>query len=98
MEKNMPATHETIDAVKIEQPRVRVLPDGRMTREDAATYLGHKPKTLAMWQLQGRGPRSVLVGGRRVHPRRGRLDAPAQMETPPCRGRRFKGICDRWRD
>ena len=61
------AAQETVDAVKIEQPRVRVLPDGRMTREDAATYLGHKPKTLAMWQLQGRGPRSVLVGGRRFY-------------------------------
>lgn len=48
----------------IEQVRVRVLPDGRMTRDDAARYLGHQPKTLAMWQLHGRGPRSVKVGGR----------------------------------
>ena len=32
----------------IEQVRVRVLPDGRMTRENAATYLGMKSKTLAM--------------------------------------------------
>ena len=63
----MLAAQETVDAVKIEQPRVRVLPDGRMTREDAAIYLGRKPKTLAMWQLQGRGPRSVLVGGRRFY-------------------------------
>jgi hypothetical protein len=47
--------------------RVRVLPDGRMTRNDAAKYLGHKPKTLAMWQLQRKGPRSVLVGGRRFY-------------------------------
>jgi hypothetical protein len=44
--------------------RVRVLPDGRMTRDDAARYLGHQPKTLAMWHLQGKGPRSVKVGGR----------------------------------
>jgi hypothetical protein len=48
----------------VEQVRVRVLPDGRMTREDAARYLGHAVKTLAMWQLQGKGPRSVKVGGR----------------------------------
>ena len=53
---------ETIDRV-----RVRILPDGRMTREDAARYLGHATKTLAMWQLQGKGPRSVLVGGKRFY-------------------------------
>jgi hypothetical protein len=58
----VPAGTETVDRV-----RVRVLPDGRMTREDAAKYLGHQPKTLAMWQLQGKGPRSVLVGGRRFY-------------------------------
>ena len=50
-----------------EQVRVRILPDGRMTREDAAKYLGREAKTLAMWQLQGKGPRSVLVGGRRFY-------------------------------
>ena len=54
-------------ASAIETVRVRVLPDGRMTREDAARYLGHAAKTLAMWQLQGKGPRSVLVGGRRFY-------------------------------
>jgi hypothetical protein len=48
----------------IDQVRVRVLPDGRMTRQDAARYLGHQSKTLSMWQLQGKGPRSVKVGGR----------------------------------
>ena len=48
----------------IEQVRIRVLPDGRMTRDDAARYLGHAPKTLAMWALQGKGPRFVKVGGR----------------------------------
>ena len=48
----------------VEQIRVKILPDGRMSREDAARYLGHKPKTLAMWALLGKGPRSVKVGGR----------------------------------
>ena len=47
-----------------ERVRVRVLPDGRMSREDAARYLGNQPKTLAMWQMQGKGPRPVKVGGR----------------------------------
>ena len=48
----------------IEMVRVRVLPDGRMDRQSAASYLGRQPKTLAMWALQGKGPRSVKVGGR----------------------------------
>jgi len=51
----------------IEHVRVRILPDGRMSREDAALYLGHTVKTLAMWHMQGKGPRSVLVGGRRFY-------------------------------
>ncbi len=51
----------------IEQVRVRVLPDGRMTRKDAAKYLGRAEKTLAMWAMEGKGPRNVLVGGRRFY-------------------------------
>lgn len=51
----------------LEPIRVRVLPDGRMDRENAAKYLGKKPKTLAMWELQGKGPPSILVGGRRFY-------------------------------
>ena len=52
------------DHVTIEKPRVRVLPDGRLCREDAATYLGLKSKTLSMWAIQGKGPQTVRVGGR----------------------------------
>jgi hypothetical protein len=48
----------------IEHVKVRILPDGRMARGDAALYLGHQPKTLAMWALQRKGPRFVKVGGR----------------------------------
>ncbi len=55
------------DHAQLEAVRVRVLPDGRMTREDAAAYLGLKPKTLAMWAVEGKGPRSVRVGGRRFY-------------------------------
>ena len=47
--------------------RVRILPDGRLTRRDAAIYLGVAAKTLAMWALNGKGPRSVKVGGRRFY-------------------------------
>jgi hypothetical protein len=60
----MLSDREAISTMVIEQPRVRVLPDGRMARDDAARYLGHKPKTLAMWAFQGKGPRFVRVGGR----------------------------------
>lgn len=48
----------------LERARVRVLPDGRMSREDAALYLGCTAKTLAMWALTKIGPRFVKVGGR----------------------------------
>lgn len=51
----------------IDQVRVRVLPDGRLTRKDAAKYLGRAEKTLAMWALEGKGPASRLVGGRRFY-------------------------------
>ena len=53
--------------IGLENVRVRVLPDGRMAREDAALYLGLKPKTLAMWALHGKGPIGVKVGGRRFY-------------------------------
>ena len=51
----------------IDQVRGRVLPDGRLARKDAAKYLGRAEKTLAMWETQGKGPPSVLVGGRRFY-------------------------------
>jgi hypothetical protein len=51
----------------LETTRVRILPDGRLSRRDAAKYLGVAEKTMAMWQLMGRGPRSVRVGGRRFY-------------------------------
>ncbi len=54
--------------------RVRILPDGRLARRDAAIYLGVAKKTMAMWQLEGKGPPSVLVGGRRFYFKDG-LDA-----------------------
>ena len=48
----------------IDQVRVRVLPDGRVNRNDAAAYLGRKSKTLAMWAMEGKGPAPRRVGGR----------------------------------
>ena len=57
----------TLTEPVIEQVRVRVLPDGRLTRKDAAKYLGRAEKTLAMWEMERKGPPSVLVGGRRFY-------------------------------
>lgn len=51
----------------IELVRVRILPDGRMDRKNAARYLGLTPKTLAMWTTKGTGPKSHLVGGLRFY-------------------------------
>lgn len=53
----------TIASTQIDEVRVRVLPDGRMTADDAALYLGYEPKTLAQWRFQGKGPRAKRVGG-----------------------------------
>lgn len=41
--------------------------DGRLTRVEAAEYLGLAPSTLADWQRRGLGPASVKVGGRRFY-------------------------------
>lgn len=56
--------NQLVMRAEVEAVKVRVLPDGRMTRDDAALYLGLKPKTLAMWALKGKGPVITRVGGR----------------------------------
>lgn len=48
----------------MEYQTVRVLPDGRVTRSDAAVFLGYTPKTLAEYSRLGKGPRPRRVGGR----------------------------------
>jgi hypothetical protein len=48
----------------IDRVRVRVTPDGRVSRGDAAAYLGHKPKTLSAWAVRKYGPQVIRVGGR----------------------------------
>jgi hypothetical protein len=49
---------------EIETVRVRVSPDGRLSRADAAAFLNRQPKTLAEWHCRGIGPLSRKVGGR----------------------------------
>lgn len=40
---------------------------GRLTRKEAAIYLGLAASTLADWHRKGVGPASVKVGGRRFY-------------------------------
>ncbi|WP_435199701.1 helix-turn-helix domain-containing protein [Qipengyuania sp. 902] len=42
-------------------------PDGRVTRAEAARFLGFTAKTLAEWHRKGIGPSSLLIGGRRFY-------------------------------
>jgi hypothetical protein len=73
---------------------VRVLPDGRLTRADAALYIGRRPQTLTASAVQNKGPRCVMVGGRAyyfkkrprpIHPQRRqrRLKVPKEGKFPP---------------
>jgi hypothetical protein len=47
---------------KSQSPDLLILPDGRMTRRDAARYLGLSEKTLAMYASRKTGPRFVKPG------------------------------------
>ena len=58
---------DEIDSAQFENVRVRILPDGRMSRRDAARYLGLKERTLTAWAMEGKGPPVVRVGGRRFY-------------------------------
>jgi hypothetical protein len=74
----------TMDYPKnLETVRVLVLPDGRMTRKNAALYLGVSVKTLAHWAMQGKGPVAIYIG-RRAYYRREALDA--FIANGVCRG------------
>ena len=48
----------------IEHVKIRVLPDGRVNRPDAAAFLGMKETTLRNWATRGIGPIVRKVGGR----------------------------------
>lgn len=46
---------------------INCTPDGRVSRSDAARFLGFSAKTLAEWHRKGIGPSSCRVGGRRFY-------------------------------
>lgn len=57
----------SMQPIGVDQVKVRVLPDGRVSRREAAKMLDRSTKTLADWKLRGWGPRAILVGGRVFH-------------------------------
>jgi hypothetical protein len=60
-----------LDRVELEPVRIRILPGphgGRLDRENAAKYLGKKPKTLAMWDLENPSKLGGFkIGGRQLY-------------------------------
>ncbi len=51
-------------ADNVEVVKVRIFPDNRVDRQNAAIALGRSVKTLASWKCRGIGPRPINVGGR----------------------------------
>jgi hypothetical protein len=39
-----------------------IFPDGRLDTKNTSLYLGLRPKTLAMWRTEGKGPKFVKRG------------------------------------
>ena len=60
------ADGRTVELVEteVEKVRIRVLPNGRMDRANAAKYVNRSPKTLATWAMEGKGPPVHRAGGR----------------------------------
>ncbi len=48
----------------VERVRLRATPDGRLTRWQAAKFLGVAHGTIANWKSLGIGPAHMKVGGR----------------------------------
>ena len=53
-----------LETIEVEPVRVRVLPNGNVDSNNAAKYVGRATKTLAMWRMQGIGPKWTKNGGR----------------------------------
>lgn len=87
-----------LDQVEIEKIRVRILPDGRMTRQDAAGRGEiHRPRgqdasdvgsgrSKQAWWREGRRKTILLQGPvGRLHSRRSRLTPPHKTKCPEAR-------------
>lgn len=64
----------------LEQETIAALPDGRMSRESAAAYLGIAKRTLDQWASQGKGPKFIKFAGRTFYFRKA-LDAFINQNT-----------------
>lgn len=62
-----PENLRRLDFTAVEHVKVRVLPDGRVARAEAAKLFDRAPKTMAEWSAKGWGPRCIHVGGRVFH-------------------------------
>ncbi|MCZ4342466.1 helix-turn-helix domain-containing protein [Sphingomonadaceae bacterium G21617-S1] len=51
----------------IEGPKIVIRQGGRLSRKDAAQFLGYSAATLKAWQRRGYGPVSTKVGSRRFY-------------------------------
>jgi predicted DNA-binding transcriptional regulator AlpA len=50
--------------VHFHQKQVTIFPGERLSRRDAAAYLGRTYQTLYLWEKRGHGPTSVKIGAR----------------------------------
>lgn len=64
---SVPENLTRIASTSVEHVKVRVLPDGRVARAEAAKLFDRTPKTMAEWAAKGWGPRCIHVGGRVFH-------------------------------
>jgi hypothetical protein len=53
-----------MEARMSEETVTRWTPDGRTPRKGAATFIGVKPATMALWQRTGIGPMPRKIAGR----------------------------------
>lgn len=67
-------SHPDYDAIidstinsNIKLPSITILPDGRLSRKDAAAYLGFSVKSLAERCRKGLPPHSKKVSGKRFY-------------------------------
>lgn len=64
---SVPENLTRMASTSVEHVKVRVLPDGRVARAEAAKLFDRTPKTMAEWASKGWGPRCIHVGGRVFH-------------------------------
>lgn len=61
--------------MKVENVKVKILPDGRLDTANAAAYLGLSKSLLETMRCQGCGPKYVRVGGKKIFYFKTDLDA-----------------------